>query len=143
MRYLKLFEGFDTDDYYVKIDEEKYLDLLGDDWENERKVSKDVVNKLKKLGYLVTSVPQTYSMNAKFKSVFIPYGFQDARIYQLDDEYFILELKPRRPQICYLCDQFEGLIKCIKDNLNPLLNKTMQHLGLFEGVEGVEGVYLK
>jgi hypothetical protein len=142
MRYLKLFEGFETDDYYVKIDEEKYLDLLGDDWVNERKVSKDVIDRLKKMGYLINKLPQTaYDPRSKFKSVFIYYGNKTARIYQLDDEYFMLELQPRRPQICYLCDQFEGLVKCIKDNLDPLLNKTMKHLGVFEGVEGVDNLY--
>ena len=111
MKILKLFDNFQTDDYYLKIDTFKYQDLLGDDWKREQRVSKEVIDKLKKLGYNVLPTER------KFKSVFIPYGNKNnsARIYQLPDEYFILELQPRYPQICYLCDQFEGLIKCLND----------------------------
>ena len=132
MKYLKLYEGFGTDDYYVKIDQDKYYELLGDNCVNDRKVSKDVILRLRKMGYLINNLPREGTYDSRYKinkSIFIPYGNKTSRIYQLDDEYFIFELQPRGPQICYLCDQFEGLVRCIKDNLNPLLNKTMKHLG--------------
>ena len=49
MKILKLFDNFQTDDYYLKIDTFKYQDLLGDDWKREQRVSKEVIDKLKSI----------------------------------------------------------------------------------------------
>jgi hypothetical protein len=122
MNRIKLFENFKTEDYYRKIDDEsEFNNLLGDDWKNEIKFSKKLERQLNELGFDTNRVPQTGDYRFKYKSLFIPLYNRDVRIYQLVDEYFILEIQPRWPKIAYLCDQFEGLVKCLEDMWEGLL----------------------
>lgn len=139
MKYVKFFESFDSSKYYTQIDEERFGDLLGDDWSNEMKFDSKIAKKLSDMGWRCSNFPhQIYDPRSEYNSLFITYkillkqglpkgkrlleSFKDARIYQLPDDYFILELSPRWPQIAFLCDQFEGLIKCLEDYNIPKEN---------------------
>ena len=128
---IKLFEAFETDDYYVNITDREYMKLhsivkdlftkheinflnsLNNDshfWiNNKAQLDNDDSN---------NSVSFDFSVNKYTKSI------QSAirvNITKLDDGYFLVryidnKISPRsRAELFYKCDQFEGLVKFLKD----------------------------
>ena len=156
MRHLKLFLETYVDNiipskpyYYERItwDEKEYL--LGEGWINELIVNDKYINKLRDLGYEPTHyangepIPEkgtrwNKQFRSPYKSIFIKYnekkfsphvGGSHIRVYEIPDEWFILEIDDRynsggndiyEATHIYKCDQFDALLKCLKDNqINP------------------------
>jgi hypothetical protein len=149
MKHLKLFESYfdniipSKPNYYERITWEEKEDLLGSKWINELIVNDKYINKLRDLGYEATHyangepIPEkgkkwNKQWRHKYKSIFIKYNDNDIkfspqstggskiRVYEVPDEWFILEIDDRYNTSGYFhhykCDQFEGLLECLKDN---------------------------
>ena len=131
-------------DYYERITYEERQDLLGEGWCKELRVDDKWDKKLKELGYKTTHIPSGEPIPEKgkkwnkewrtpYKSLFIYYdegkfspqlGPGNYIRDEIPDEWFILEIDDRYNSggnyHYYKCDQFDALLKCLKDNqINP------------------------
>ena len=149
MRYIKPYISENYSDnilpskpkFYERISHEEKEDLLGEGWINELRVDDKWDRKLKELGYITTHIPSgepipekgkkwNKQFRTQYKSLFIYYDGGEfspqigpgnlIRIYEIDDEWFILEIDDRYNTGGYFhyykCDQFEGLLQCLRDN---------------------------
>ena len=96
---IKLFEEYNND-YYHEISKEEY-----DLYMNSEVFTDEEINSLKKLIFGIKLISGSL---IKFKKSFY--------IDKLPDEWYILnDYNHNNNPIYYKCDQFEGLLKCIKD----------------------------
>ena len=135
MKWLKLFEGFETDDYYVKIEDTSVVD--------DYKFFDQVIdfNEVSKVKSMVNM-----AVDSKICNINPPGGtlirylyieergndFFDYSIYKLDDDWYYVQVEKhyldidsgdmearQRPhfegQEWYKCDQLDGLIKFLKN----------------------------
>jgi hypothetical protein len=51
-----------------------------------------------------------------------------AQAYRTDDEWYYVTSFHERPSVTYKCDQFEGLIECLKHIKNHTINKRLEKL---------------
>jgi len=119
---IKLFESFNDEDYYRRIDYRYYNNILSSS--NLSDFSELEIERIKSL-YSNDKIPLKHEYvfeksvalrislanNIEKKVKYIRYQF----IYKLEDEWYILVYVKPEFDIYYLCDQFEGLLKCIKD----------------------------
>lgn len=129
MRHLRKFnEKFSTDDYYHKIDNSAGVVYCFDD---RIYMEKRWVKMLKKMGFRPTHKSGlVFSMEKMiFKGLgdrlkynilsFASFGsYQDGIelfVSQLEDEYFVVQETEHYKSQYFLCDQFDGLIRLLKD----------------------------
>lgn len=139
MKYIKIFENY-NENFYWNEDVDSYEEwAISEYWTNRDCFSiyeKDQILKVVdcnmekessgvyKSNYII--IEDFYSSLYK-KTYNSGYGFKNAHIYKLLDDYYYLiferlEFNPNpenflRNEFIYKCDQIEGLIQCIKDNL--------------------------
>ena len=134
MKHIKLFEGFNTDDYYTEISEDTARNLFGElknKFENTKTLTNKEIDKIKSL-YSNIEIPPNCDIDISksydddgilniILSRFIK-SLQYQNIVKLDDDWFVLiHLLSYRPVsgtrlLYFKCDQLDGLIKCIEDH---------------------------
>ena len=124
MKHIKLFEGFNNDDYYQEIDY--------DDWWDNREIRIEMSSRTIEVisGILMfwdidvddnKDMISAYNQNVSIKN----YDYE-IKVYEVDDEYFYVQVTRSYPgstpagstfkQLSwYKCDQFDGLKKLLKD----------------------------
>ena len=141
MIHIKLFEGFETDDYYKEISEDDFYDMVMDgidsnselediglDYFEKLKTYKTDMNIRLNKGNRISSVRiiSIDSTGVKFRSQgerlrelekrpHLGYYFE---VYGFTDEWFLVYFEDwSRSNIItyYKCDQMDGLIKFLKD----------------------------
>ena len=116
MKHIKLYEGFETNEYYTKID--TYNDLLSDTIDI---TDKDISIITKDLKYEYIHTYQTNGSVHAHKVLVIFPESGSLTINKLDDEWFIVMITSIKNARCsvdftkYKCDQIEGLLKLLKD----------------------------
>jgi hypothetical protein len=129
MKWLKLFEGFETDDYYAKIEDisvfhdPKFFDQVvdfNDILKVKSMVNMDVDSKI--CNYLASG-----GTLIRYLYIECPGDdFVDYFIYKFDDDWYYVQVVKHYLDIdsgemefegeeWYKCDQLEGLIKLLKD----------------------------
>lgn len=111
MKHLKLFEGY-LDNYYSEITEDEYHSYSN--ISNFVSMEQKYIDKLSKLNFKIDKV-----------GMFKISDNTDIHIYPLEDEYFLVAAAflvatavkgSKKYKYCYYkCDQFEGLMKLLKD----------------------------
>ena len=113
MRYLKVFERFDTDDYYT-VQDVSYDIVLEKFSPKELSIIKD------KLSGLFINEVSAYGILAK-KFYTKEDGKYSLNIFKSEDDWFYVTrwiIEPNFSETRYKCDQLEGLLKCIDDIIN-------------------------
>jgi hypothetical protein len=118
MKWIKLFEGFESGDYYRQLTHREFLDKLGEIETNKERITDDEVNQLDKV------IEDNLGLNHRmvtFNSFIISNPKYSLDIWKMKDEWFLVRWvveNQRTGRIdnyeYYLCDQFEGLIEKIK-----------------------------
>ena len=121
MKYLKLFEGFSTDEYYVELTPAEHDDLcegisgentFGNDCGRLLKILVD--NDLNPFVYNGIKWVKWDGKNSKIESIRSS-NFK-VRVYPLPDDYYLVEREDEYYEMkFYKCDQMEGVIKLLKD----------------------------
>ena len=104
MKWIKLFEGFNTEDYYKEI---TYLEYCNSDGVNFEQKYYDKLNR--------------YYRDEVFRDgddiLMVKSGYY-VNIYQTDDEWFLVYMRTPSDEFYYFkCDQYEGLIKCLDEEI--------------------------
>ena len=118
MKHIKLFEGFNTDDYFQHID--------NDDWWDNREIRIEMSSRTIEVisGILMfwdIDVDDNKDMIiADNQNVSIKNYDYEIKVYEVDDEYFYVQVTRSYPNggtfcYCYRCDQLEGLIQFLKN----------------------------
>ena len=142
MKWIRLFEGFNTDEYYVKITFDEYLDL-----KSESSEGYDCLLTDKEKLWIEKNLPiecWQYSSNedivetsdvsrdiaigaSSVSTTGIQWVGRPALrcagngsgkfrfLYKLEDDYFVCILIEDEGMTYYKCDQFEGLLMLLKD----------------------------
>ena len=117
MKHIRLFEGFETNEYYTKIDTNTYNDLLSD---TINMTNKDISIITKDLKYewdedIVGRIPGVKDIRSKVLVIFPESG--SLTINKLDDEWFIVRITSIKNVdfTKYKCDQIEGLLMLLKN----------------------------
>lgn len=126
MKYLKLYEDHGKL-YYGSLTKGGLYDFGYIN--NIINIDQSVVNSVKDLitelglGFTV-SVPSTYLTRKKYIRILLPDSFSsrenEIKIQQFDDEWFNIDFSSSPFSLLYRyyrCDQVEGLLQCLKDNL--------------------------
>jgi hypothetical protein len=111
MKHLKIFEDFESNEYYKEISEDDYNPLFND--EDYIPFEEKYSNKLIQLGF------KQSPLNKRCCSTYT--NGMNVYVFQRNDEYFDVEIGARKRKY-YRCDQFDGLLKLLKDN--KILNET-------------------
>lgn len=125
MKHLKLFEGY-SDKFYSEITEGEFYDLSNFISSENSFISLEnkYISKLIKFGFRVEKGGFICSDDVKWM-------FKDnICIYQLEDDYFIVSISEHinNPHIKYYkCDQFDGLIKLLKDKRFINMKKSIKN----------------
>lgn len=135
MRYLRIFEGFESNDYYTEIDYSTYRDIK---YSSNHEINKDCSLTEKEKDWIKTMYgiyirfvewkwcdDPRYTFGAVFNiPKFYSYsGIEVKSIYKIEDEYFLCRLKSKGTKdlyglvgiTYYKCDQFDGLKKLLKN----------------------------
>jgi hypothetical protein len=118
---IKLFETFETNDYYqeVSMDEWNYFTPL--------MITKSNIDKIMKILPCEKMLVPLEKSNCGAEYSYLRYKGEKIKIYESEDEYFYvcyfdpnqfagLNLNLRSHGVYYYkCDQFEGLVKFLKD----------------------------
>jgi hypothetical protein len=133
MKHIKLYEAFNQSDYYINITEPEYdklmygiqfgyqegeIDSTNRDVFTSREV--DFINKLTSdKDYLWVSFwerADDVSTDSFDESVRVALTYRDDNIYitKIEDGYFLINFSNNINQL-YKCDQFEGLVRFLKD----------------------------
>lgn len=135
MKWIKLYEGFNSEDYYKHISHEYAAKLIGPYYsdkgnENTVEFTDKEINKImsiynnkefhaKKPSYRYV-VEFQKSNEGQYDIKLYHLGFLGKRelldyqsVYKLEDDWFILNTQPNN---YYRCDQLDGLIKCMEDH---------------------------
>ena len=124
MKYLKTInETFNTDDYYTKINSEEYKYLLLNGVKevfNSREVN--FIKNLKEYKTFVNYwIKKDKSATSDFEESVLVHLIPKSgllSITKLEDEYFIIYFSKIENEF-YKCDQFEGLVRFLKDHIIP------------------------
>jgi len=116
MKHIKLFEGFDNDDYFQHIDNDDW-------WDNRDEQIEMSYNTIKKICGLFSNWDIEVDNNMYIldnQNVSIKNYEYTINLYEVDDEYFYVNVTRRYPngesfEYSYKCDQLEGLIKFLKN----------------------------
>jgi hypothetical protein len=124
MRHIKLFEAFDNDDYYKEISKHEFVEIPILD------ISDRIISKIKALGLEIVKMKSPHILTSDgVRRVDIGYFIinddiaEVVTIIECEDEYFIVQMDSNilfpglspETKIDYKCDQFEGLVKFLKD----------------------------
>jgi hypothetical protein len=125
MKHIKLFEGFDNDDYFQHID--------NDDWWDNRyariEMSSRTIEVISGLfsNWDIDVDDNKDMISADNQNVSIKKYFYEIKVYEVDDEYFYVQVHALQSMgtrsypnggtfcYCYRCDQLEGLIQFLKN----------------------------
>ena len=114
MKHIKLFEGFNTDDYFQHID--------NDDWWDNREIRIEMSSRtIEVISGLFSNWDIEVDDNKDMISVQAIKNYEYViKVYEVDDEYFYVEVTRSYPNggtfcYCYRCDQLEGLIQFLKN----------------------------
>ena len=124
MKHIRLFEGFETEDYYIIIDNEYYYDEL----QERVEMSNVTINRIKELFSEQIDHPFTHwdidignmldviNIWDHFPTQNIQ-GKYEIQIFETIDEYYYIYINNYKEHYTdyYKCDQFEGLVKLLKD----------------------------
>jgi phage protein U len=125
MKYLKLFEGFSTEDYYVELTPAEHDDLCENNywrWNSNTTFGNDAKRLIK---ILVDNDldPSVYNgikwvkwegKDIKIES--IRCSSNKVVIYPLLDDYYLVEYQDEYYEMkFYKCDQIDGVIRLLKD----------------------------
>lgn len=111
MKHIKLYEGFNNDDYYQEIDyEEWFTQRL-----NRLNISDTLNNRIKNL-----FDTNDYQKVDGRGSVIYVYKICQGNLCEIkislnDDEWYYVALEREPEDTFYKCDQFDGLKKLLKD----------------------------
>ena len=121
MRHIKLFEAFDNDDYYKEISRLERIETPILD------ISDRIISKIKDLGLNIAKIKSPPILTSDgVRRVDIGYlmiSEEIVSIIECEDDYFIVQMDSNllfpglspETRIDYKCDQFEGLVKFLKD----------------------------
>jgi hypothetical protein len=113
---IKLFETF-KEDYYVKITEEEFNTLHSDD--NKDGFSPNEIDYIENLNFEVKSWGGQYKSSVHMYHsrpwTLEPIKNMSCYITKLEDRYFIVCTLNIGLNSFYKCDQWEGLLKLLKD----------------------------
>jgi hypothetical protein len=139
MRWIKLFEKFDSSDYYVKLDSEEFLKLWGKCiWINQKWVDQieDIfqgdckIRNSKEYGKNLLRTPNHDDIFPKIqkkeRGVWLFFESDEVFIWEIPDEYFIVVILPLynsnggfvenyRDATFWKCDQIDAIEKLIID----------------------------
>jgi hypothetical protein len=147
MKHIKLYEGFNSEDYYKHISHEYAANLIGPYYSD--KGNENIVEFTDKEINKIMSIYNNEEFHAKKPSFRYGVDFQKSNgstgtegkydiklyhlgflgkrelldyqsVYKLEDDWFILNT---RPDNYYRCDQLDGLIKCMEDHKMKFLPK--------------------
>ena len=119
---IKLFETFETNNYYQEISSDEWLIVLGNTSHGRKmdnllieipsNLSKKIISLFKGYDYHLTSKPHVIVVNTG-----ISVNKRQIRISITEDEWFyVSSYNPETSdETYYKCDQFEGLVKFLKD----------------------------
>jgi hypothetical protein len=142
MRHIKLFEGFDTEEYYKKISKQELVETPIVD------ISDRIIYRIKDLGLNIFKIKSpnivTYNGIRRVDIGYIKVGGVIVSIVECEDEYFIVQFGENISTLVidtfhkvkddpenrllwsdynrfssandYKCDQWEGLVKFLKDS---------------------------
>ena len=118
MKHIKLYEGFNNDDYYQEIDyEEWFAQRL-----NRLNISDTLNNRIKNLfdtndrnidyriGHLSSGNQGSVRVDKMCQGILC-----EIKISLNDDEWYYVALEREPEDTFYKCDQFDGLKKLLKD----------------------------
>jgi hypothetical protein len=116
MKHIRLFEGFNTDDYFQHIDNDDW-------WDNRDEQIEMSYNTIKKICGLFSNWDIEVDDNNLYiildnQNVSIKNYDYTINLYEVDDEYFYVNVTrpyPNAFEYSYKCDQLEGLIKFLKN----------------------------
>lgn len=140
MKYLKLFEGYTKEDYYSSLSMGQYLNYCTEDsikYKNTRNIN---LNNFKRLKRFLNKMGIDYVFLKNNESMFAPYqkdvvevhaqvpkdkkfpsGPKWITISKCDHEYYLLYIYEAFAKDIekrfFLCDNLDGLERCIKDNM--------------------------
>jgi hypothetical protein len=107
---IKLFEAFNTEDYYTEITFEEYLNLVGESSQNDDCLLSDE----EKLWIKENFPIKQWQTKRKDKTI-LGTITNEFIFYKLEDDYFLCSLVNSLQPTYYKCDQFEGFKKLLKD----------------------------
>ena len=124
MKWIRLFEGFNTDEYYVKITFDEYLDL-----ESESSEGYDCLLSDREKLWIEENLPVEYWQDSNNEDIVgsgrlrrdIAIGVSSNGsgkflfLYKIEDDYFLCGLNEDEGITYYKCDQWEGLLMLLKD----------------------------
>jgi len=124
MKHIRLFEGFNTDEYYIKITFDEYSDLR-----DESSEGYDCLLTDKEKLWIEKNLPiecWQYSSNEDIvetsdvsRDIAIGASSNGSGkfrfLYKLEDDYFVCILNEDEGITYYKCDQWEGLLMLLKD----------------------------
>lgn len=133
MKYLKYInESSNKDEFYVKISNQEYSDLINNNREIFNKRERDFFNNNTNVDYWVKR-DSYYYHNVEFKPtdkfdkshmVVLKYYYEGTKIInsnintyitKLEDNYYAVYNENVYQKLFYKCDQFEGLVQLLKD----------------------------
>jgi hypothetical protein len=115
MKWLKLFEGFETDDYYKEVSEDEY-DELSTSHVKFTTYEKEAIKKyFHQVSRGLVEVEERYINPKEYFLISYNHKVRMA-ISKIDDEWFMVLLYEKGRY--YKCDQIEGLKKLIEDILS-------------------------
>ena len=115
MRHIKLFEGFNTEDYYKEI---TYLEYCNSDTVNFEQKYYEKLNRYYR--------DQVFSAEPSLERdgddiLMVRFNTYESgyyvNIYQTDDEWFLVYMRTTSDFSYFKCDQYEGLIKCLDEEI--------------------------
>jgi hypothetical protein len=118
MKYLKLFE--DSNKYYKQITHQECSKIVFDrdntiEFSNNESQELDILMSDLKINY--RKIVFNYDDNDICYQVYTKSGFKlvplDLVLYKVIDEWYYISIF----KLYYKCDQFDGLLLCLKDNL--------------------------
>ena len=115
MKHIRLFEGFDTDEYYQKISYDEYCSTYSIDFEYKYY---DKLNRYYR-DEVFSAEPVLEKDGDNIKMVDLnPHevGYR-VTIYQGEDEWFFVAIRDFFIMSYFKCDQYEGLIKCLDEEI--------------------------
>jgi hypothetical protein len=139
MKYIKMFESFEGE-YYKEVDLSEWEEwVMSDYYTNREKFTTNEVSKLKELipeldCYDDTNPISNFNYILCESNVFskkfdytnnVGNIYNYIEIYKITDDYYYLEFHTysyNETLVCtygsyYKCDQFDGLLRCIEDNI--------------------------
>ena len=124
MKHIRLFEVFESDEYYVKITYDEFLDLT-----DESSEGYDCLLTDKEKLWIEKNLTVEYWQYSNHEDIIetscrprdIAIGASSngsgtfRYLYKIEDDYFVCSLNEDEGITYYKCDQWEGLVKLLND----------------------------